>query len=70
MERMMDGGGYGSDPITPGSDMGLPPEERPARKPARKSSGKARPKKRATKAKAGGRKKARRASRPRANYGN
>ena len=29
MERMMDGGGYGSDPITPGSEMGMPLEERP-----------------------------------------
>jgi len=28
MERMMDGGsgGYGSDPMTPGSEMGMPPE--------------------------------------------
>jgi len=26
MERMMDGGGYGSDPIHPGSEMGMPPE--------------------------------------------
>ena len=66
MERMMDGGGYGSDPITPGSEMGMPLEERPPRKPAQKSGGKARPKKRATKAKARGRKKARRTSRPRA----
>jgi len=67
MERMMDGGsgGYGSDPMTPGSEMGMPPEERPARKRTARKSGKARRKK-ATKSKARGRKKARRASRPRA----
>jgi hypothetical protein len=51
MERMMDGGsgGYGSDPMTSGSEMGIPGEERPARKPAarKKPSG------------AGGRKRAR-----------
>jgi hypothetical protein len=51
MERMMDGGsgGYGSDPMSSGSEMGTPGEERPARKPAarKKSSG------------AGGRKRAR-----------
>jgi len=68
MERMMDGGGgYGSDPMTPGSEMGMPgmSEERPARKPAARKGGKARPKKKATKAKARGGKKARRTSRPR-----
>jgi hypothetical protein len=52
MERMMDGGGYGSDPMT--SETGMPPmgEARPARKrggaggkkPARKKASKARAK--------------------------
>jgi len=67
MERMMDGGGggYGSDPMTPGSEMGMPPEERPAPKRTARKGGKARRKK-ATKSKARGRKKARRTSRPRA----
>jgi len=41
MERMMDGGsGYGSDPMSSGSEMGMPGEDRPQRKPAtRKKAG-------------------------------
>jgi hypothetical protein len=56
MERMMDGGGFGStDPMVSGSEMGMD-EERPARKRARKTGG-AKRRKKATKArrkKAGG----------------
>ena len=53
MERMMDGGssGYGTDPMSSGSDMGMAGGERPARKPAtRKKSGAGRKRKKAPKA--------------------
>ncbi|HEV8471534.1 MAG TPA: hypothetical protein VGR82_02050 [Methylomirabilota bacterium] len=65
MERMMDGGGYGGlDPMSPGTETGMPgmpSEARPARKPvARKKAagGAKRGRKKAAKAR-GGRAKAR-----------
>ena len=65
MERMMDGGGsYGSDPMTSGSETGMPLEERPARKPATRkrasgAGGKKRSRKKVSKARGRSKAKAR-----------
>jgi len=51
MERMMDGGsgGYGTDPMSPGSEMGMPGEKPATRKKA-SGGGKKRGRKKASKA--------------------
>ena len=65
MERMMDGGGsYGSDPMSSGSDMGMPGEDRPQRKPATPkkaggAGGRKRARKKVSKARGRGKSKAR-----------
>jgi len=64
MERMMDGGsGYGSDPMSSGSEMGMPGEDRPQRKPATRkkagTGGRKRARKKVSKARARGKSKAR-----------
>jgi hypothetical protein len=71
MERMMDGGsgGYGSDPMSSGSDMGMPGEERPKRKPAspkKAGGGRKRARKKASKARGRSKTKARGRTRARA----
>ena len=52
MERMMDGGsgGYSTDPMSSGSDMGMAGGERPARKATQKKSSAGRKRKKASKA--------------------
>jgi hypothetical protein len=69
MERMMDGGsgGFGTDPMSSGSDMGMAGGERPARKaPTRKKSGGGRKRKKASKARGRAKSKARGKARGRA----
>ena len=51
MERMMDGGsGYGSEPMSSGSDMGMAGGERPAPKPPTRKKAGGRKRKKASKA--------------------
>ena len=65
MERMMDGGsGYGSsDPMSSGSEMGMPGEDRPQRKPATRkkagTGGRKRARKKVSKSRGRGKSKAR-----------